>query len=334
MTQVTLQLAHNIDFSLAKFPLWGFWKIDGVRAAHVRGFVGRSMDPFKNTALNERFASKVYEGFDGELTIDGRLTAEGLPEGETLCGLTTGLVNRAKIKKGEAALPDNAVWNLFDYLHPSAVHHSYEVRYSVLEMLLEQKKPANVRLLPYTIINNAEEALAFIDACLDGTAPGLPGPCEGAVFRDPKALHKSGRPGKRDNDFWRFKPESDKDAICTGFEEALTNNNEAKTNSLGRTERSNHKENKVGNGMVGTVLGVDVLTGKPIRVGPGKMPHAFRVAAFNDPTLLVGHPFKYASLDTGVKDAPRQGRFVSLRAKEDMTPEDLALLSLWQKEAA
>lgn len=335
MTQVTLQLAHNIDFSLAKFPLWGFWKIDGVRAGHVRGFVGRSMDPFKNTALNARFAAPVYEGFDGELTMNGWLSADeitGFDEGETLCGLTTGLCNRAKIKKGETALPDNAVWNLFDYLHPGFVDMPYGHRYEFLK--INAAGVPHVRVLPYTVINNPEEALAFIDACLDGTAPGLPGPCEGAIFRDPEALHKSGRPGKRDNDFWRFKPESDKDAICTGFEEALTNNNEATTNSLGRTERSAHKENKVGNGMVGTVLGIDVLTGKPIRVGPGKMPHAFRIAAFNSPTLLVGQPFKYCSLDTGVKDAPRQGRFVSLRAKEDMTPEDLALLSLWQKEAA
>lgn len=334
MSNITLQLAHNIDFSKAQFPLWGFWKIDGVRAGHVRGFVGRSMDPFKNTALNARFAAPVYTGFDGELTIDGHLTAEHLADDETLCGLTTGLCNRAKLAKGETELPANATWNLFDYLHPSIVHLPYEDRYNMLALALHETAPAHIRLLPYTVINNVEEALAFIDACLDGTAMDLGFPCEGAIFRDPKALHKSGRPGKRDNDFWRFKPESDKDAICTGFEEAQTNNNEATTNSLGRTERSNHKENKVGNGMVGTVLGIDVLTGKPIRVGPGKMKHDFRIAAFNSPGLLVGHPFKYASLDTGVKDAPRQGRFVTLRAKEDMTPADNVLLALWQKEAA
>lgn len=334
MSNITCQLAHNIDFSLVKFPLWGFWKIDGVRAGHVRGFVGRSMDPFKNTALNARFSAQVYEGFDGELTIDGLLTAETLPEGETLCSLTTGLANRSKLKKGETELPSNMGWNLFDYLHPSIAHLPYEQRYNLLVLAIHETAPAHVRVLPYTVINNIEEAEAFIDACLDGTAMGLGYPCEGAIFRDPKALHKSGRPGKRDNDFWRFKPESDKDAICTGFEEAQTNNNEATTNSLGRTERSAHKENKVGNGMVGTVLGIDVLTGKPIRVGPGKMPHAFRIAAFNSPTLLVGQPFKYCSLDTGVKDAPRQGRFVSLRAKEDMTPEDLALVSSWVQGVA
>jgi DNA ligase-1 len=326
MTQeITCQLAHDIDtetFKGVSFPLWGFPKVDGVRAAAVRGFVGRSMDPFKNHALNFKFSHDLYAGLDGELTIDGLLTAEGLPEGETLCSLTTGLCNRSKLKKGEECLPDNAKWNLFDFLHPDIVHLPYEERYAALcthVLAMPEVLAQHLHVLPYEVIENAEQALAFIAKCLDLQY-------EGAIFRNPKALHKSGRPGKRDNEFWRFKPTSDKDAVCTGFEEAETNLNEAKTNSLGRTERSSHKENKVGNGMVGTVLAIDVETGKPIRVGPGKMTHAFRVAAFKDPSLLVGQPFKYCSLDTGVKDAPRQARFITLRSRADMTPADLAII--------
>ena len=170
-----------------------------------------------------------------------------------------------------------------------------------------------------TVIHNAGEARAF--------AAEMSAIYEGAIFRDPLATHKSGRATEKLNDFWRDKPVSDKDCIVTGFEEAQENQNEAKTNSLGRTELSAHKENKIGNGMVGTILATDVLTGQPLRMGPGSLSHNDRIAAFNDPALLVGHPGKYRSLDTGVKDAPRQARFVTLRARADMTPADLALIA-------
>jgi DNA ligase-1 len=315
MTKTTCQLAVDANYEKMRFPVWGFAKIDGVRAQHFHGFLaGRSMDPFKNTALVAKFTSPAYDGFDGELTIDGRLV------GDDLCSLTTGLVNRAKIKKGETYLPTNAVLNLFDWLHPEVAHLKYGERYAALELYLDTMPgDDNLYLLPYTVIRNAEEARIF--------AAEMSAIHEGAIFRDPEALHKSGRATEKLNDFWRDKPVSDKDCIITGFEEAQANGNEAKVNSLGRTERSSHQENKVGNGMVGTVLAVDVLSGQPIRLGPGSMKHDFRIAAFNDPTLIVGHPAKYRSLDTGVKDAPRHARFVTLRARADMTPEDLALVA-------
>lgn len=314
MTKTTCQLAVDANYEKMRFPVWGFAKIDGVRAQHFHGFLaGRSMDAFKNTALVAKFTNPMYEGFDGELTIDGRLT------GDDLCSLTTGLVNRAKLKKGETELPTNAVLNLFDWLHPDVVGLKYGERYEALALYLEALDDHPLHLLPYTVINNAEEARAF--------AAEMSAIYEGAIFRDPEALHKSGRATEKLNDFWRDKPVSDKDCIITGFEEAQENQNEAKTNSLGRTERSSHKENKVGNGMVGTVLAVDVLSGQPIRLGPGSLKHEERIAAFNDPTLIVGHPAKYRSLDTGVQAAPRHARFVTLRARADMTPADLALVA-------
>lgn len=315
MTRILPQLAVDANYDKMRFPVWGFAKIDGVRAQHFHGYLaGRSMDAFKNTALVAKFTSPAYAGFDGELTIDGRLT------GDDLCSLTTGLVNRAKLKNGETELPTNAVLNVFDWLHPDVAHLPYGDRYKSLELYLDAlQDDRKIFLLPFSVIRDADEARSF--------AAEMSAKYEGAIFRDPLALHKSGRATEKLNDFWRDKPVSDKDCIVTGFEEAEQNNNEAKTNSLGRTERSSHKENKVGNGMVGTVLAVDVLSGAAIRLGPGSLTHEQRIAMFNDPTLLVGHPAKYRSLDTGVKDAPRHARFVTLRSRQDMTPADLALVA-------
>lgn len=313
MTQVKLQLAVDVNFAAMRFPVWGFRKIDGVRAGHVTGgLTGRSLDPFKNSAVVEKFADAAYTGFDGEMTINGWLNNTQVPEGETLCSLTTGLMNTSKLKKGQTELPTNVVWNLFDYLESDVIGLPYHRRYAALEAALDHScAPQHVHLLPYVVIHSVEQAQEFIDECLDLDF-------EGAIFRDPQAMHKSGRATEKLNDFWRHKPTSDKDAIVLSVEEALQNNNEAKTNTLGRTERSAHQENKVGNGMVGVLVCQDVETGATIRVGPGAMTHDDRTASFKDQTLIVGHPIKYRSLDTGVKDAPRQARFVSRRPKADL----------------
>jgi DNA ligase-1 len=324
MTKILPQLAVDTapDFKGMRFPVWGFRKIDGVRACHITGkFTGRSLEDMKNTALVEMFSGPQYVGFDGELTINGCLRTNELPieltpDNETLCGLTTGITNRAKLRKGEDELPTNVVWNLFDYLHPDVLHLPYAERHAALvkkvmpESVLDLDT-CNVRVLGATVIENVEAAQAFIEECLE---LGY----EGAIFRDPTALHKSGRATARGNDFWRFKPTSDKDCIITGFEEALENQNEAKTNALGRTERSSHQGNLVGKGMIGTVLATDVETGKPIRLGPGSMTHKQRTDWFNNPDEIVGWAAKYTSLDYGTKDAPRQARFKERRAKSDL----------------
>ncbi len=307
MTKTTCQLAVDVNFDKMRFPLMGFHKVDGVRGVHVTGgLTGRSMDPFKNSAVVAMFADPVYAGFDGEMTIDGRLT------GQDLCSLTTGLMNRAKVKKGEEGLPCSVLWNLFDYLAPDIVGLCYFERYQALATYLQSNVCDNVNLLPFTWIYNIEQAEAWIEKCL---AEGY----EGAIFRDPQAMHKSGRATEKLNDFWRFKPVSDKDAIVLSVYEAEENQNEATTNSMGRTERSSHQENKVGKSIAGGFIATDVATGKEVRIPCGCMKHSERLAVWQGQAAYIGRAFKYTSLDTGLKDQPRQARWTCWRAKEDMS---------------
>lgn len=319
MIRTLPQLAIDVadGFKGVRFPVWGFVKIDGVRGCHLTGkFTGRSLEDMKNVALANMFSHKIYTGFDGELTIDGYLRNDDLPAAlrpdgnETLCSLTTGITSRVKLRKGETALPTNVIWNLFDNLHFSVIDEPYEYRYNALKSFLCFEGHTNVHLLPYEVIENALQAEAFIIKCIDNGY-------EGAIFRDPKALHKSGRATARGNDFWRFKPASAKDCVITGFEEAMANGNEAETNALGRTKRSSHAENKTGKGMIGTFLAIDKATGQPIRLGPGSATHSQRLEWFHHPEMIVGWPAEFVSLDTGVKDAPRQARFLRRREKYD-----------------
>ena len=318
------QLAVDVaeGFAGMRFPVWGFVKVDGVRGCHVTGkFTGRSLEDMANTALVERFSHEIFTGFDGELTVNGYRRNSDLPEHlaapdkpgdkpKTLCSITTGITSRGKLRKGEEILPTNVIWNLFDYLHPDVIELTYEERYNALRSHIVSRDLDDVALLSYTVIENAEQAAAFIEKCVDSGY-------EGAIFRDPTAKHKHGRATAKGNDFWRFKPASVKDCIITGFEEAMENQNEKTTNALGRSERSSHAENKVGKGMIGTFLATDKATGQPIRLGPGRSTHKQRIEWFANPDQIIGWSAEYVSLDTGVKDAPRQARFERRREKYD-----------------
>lgn len=331
--ELTSAIKDEFNPDTATYPLMGFRKVDGVRAGRVHAhFHGRSLDGFKNTALNDKFAGPEYRGFDGELTIggsindaqlkamiaDGRIVTDE-PE-SSLCSLTTGLTNRAKLKKGELALPSNAVWNLFDLLDESTLDLPYLERYSLLQQRVSAHQPPDAQVLPFVWIKNAAEARAWIIECMELTY-------EGAIFRDPKALHKSGRATASKNDFWRYKPASDKDAIVVGFEPEMANNNVATLNSRGHTERSAHQENKVAKAAVGVLLCYEIELDRVVRIPAGAMTRKQREAAFADPALILGHPVKYTSLDVGVVDEPRQARYKEHRSWADLeklTPEQRA----------
>lgn len=302
-TQITCQKAVDVILDKLRFPLWGFRKVDGQRGVHnIGGLTSREHKPFGNPRITAMFSGPEYAGFDGELTVDGRLS------GPELCNKTGSILSQSKLKKGETELPTNVVWNLFDFTHPSAMHLTYEQRYAALASILDHPccNVYNVRLLPYVIINNIEEAQAWIDDCLDNDY-------EGAIFRDPKALHKSGRATAKLNDFWRYKPTSEKTLVVTRVEEGSENQNEAKKDALGHTERSSAKAGKVPNGMIGTFIGIE--DGKEVRIAKGKGTHAELREWFENQDQIVGWEIDYLSLDTGVKDAPRQARFIRRKLK-------------------
>ena len=129
----------------------------------------------------------------------------------------------------------------------------------------------------------------------------------------------------------RVKGWMDSEMLVTGFTEGQTNTNEAKTNTLGRTERSSAKDGMVPNGMVGSIHGTMIgdcshpITGEklfadglPITIGTGTMTDAELLDYFKHPEKLVGHPVKFKHLAHGVKDLPRMGNYISHRLKEDM----------------
>ena len=288
---------------LTKFPIWGFPKLDGVRGMHITGsMTGRSLKPHGNKYVTEKYSFCRCEGFDGEFTYGNR-------RGDSLCRDTTSVMSRIE---GEPTVD----WNLFDYLREDLLDKKYSERYDELVAFYGKHRAwfeyERIFVIPYTVLNSVEEVEAYYDKQLE---LGY----EGAILRGPDGLHKSGRATVKVGAYLRLKASSDKEARVIRLVEAMENLNEAKVNELGRTERSSHKENKVGKGMVGMLQCNDLVTGQEIDVGAGKMTHDERKWFWDHPEEIVGKLIKYKSMDSGVKDKPRFPRFISLRMESDIS---------------
>ncbi len=290
----------NLD--KVKFPAITMTKIDGVRMLNINGnSVGRSLKQFDNRALTKKYSKEEYSGFDGELI------AGYDPKKKLLCNLTTSLVNT--IEGG-----DESTWFVFDFLRGDVIHLPYETRWKLLNDYVAEKglNSQNIYVVPYRIANDKEEVESNYQEWLKEGYEGL-------IGRSCIGKHKNGRATEKEASYFRLKPSSDKEAIVLELTEAMQNLNQAKVNELGHTERSSHKENKIGKGMVGSLICKDVATGNTITVGAGKMEHSDREHYWNNPSEIIGKFIKYESMDTGVKDKPRFPRFVSMRSETDMS---------------
>ncbi len=295
------QLACDAKTEKLVFPLYVRLKIDGVRML-VRDSIatGRSMKKYKNKKMTEYFSQPCFEGFDMEIGA----TYINDPD---LCRLSTSVVNTIK---GE--LPKFAV--VFDYLTEDTINEDYEWRMQELHSYLTcHDLPDDVEILfsEGKLINSLEELEEYYAWALENNYEGL-------IIRGARG-HKSGRATVNEGGYLRLKPTGDSEGTFISFEEAYENQNEAKTNELGHTERSTHQENMVPKGMIGAFWIKDIHNGATIKIGAGCMTHEDRTYYFNHPEELEDKLIKYKFLATGQKDAPRHARFFCFRAKEDMS---------------
>lgn len=295
-------LACDADDSKLTFPLKWQLKVDGVRMLVKNGIAtGRSMKKYKNIKLTEYFSNPVFEGFDMEIITT-------YPNDPDLCRLTTSQVNTI-----EGNLPSAAL--VFDFLTDDTINLPYHERMSKLNDYINNTKlPSDVSL-----IISCEQVANSIDELNLSYAQALDNNYEGIIIRKGDGLHKNGRCTTKEGNYLRKKPTGDSEGIVLRLEEAYENQNEAKVNELGNTERSTHKANMVPKGMIGALWLRDIHSGDEVKVGAGKLNHEDRKLYFEKPELIIGGLVKYAFLATGQKDAPRHPRYISHRAWEDMS---------------
>jgi hypothetical protein len=73
------------------------------------------------------------------------------------------------------------------------------------------------------------------------------------MLRDPNGPYKFGRSTRKEGYLLKLKRFCDSEAEVIGVVELMHNGNEAKTNALGRTERSTRKAGKTGMGVLGAL---------------------------------------------------------------------------------
>lgn len=291
-------------------------KIDGCASYNRHGkLVGRSLKPHENKFTTAFWSMPELHGFCGEMTTGSD------PTGNDLCRITSGDLRR---HEGE---PD-IYWWIFDYCTDQTKDLPYLERINVAKAVYKDslylEQSLRINFIESTIVYNMEELLALEQKYLD---EGY----EGIIIRDPKAPFKYGRCGKTFMGAWRVKRFIDAEAIVTSIEEGKTNQNEAKTNLLGRTERSTMQENMLPNGLVGNLQGKvlkDVLdpqtqqvllyAGQEITISPGKMPHDLRKFYFENQSEIVGKISKFKFFPKGHKDKPRFPVWLCIRSENDM----------------
>lgn len=299
-------LACDYDEAKLRFPLIAMPKLDGVRALNVNGKIyARTLKRFDNPFLAERFDKEVFTGFDGELAL-GDWTSQ------SLCRDTTGFVNRKTAKEGKPVQADIHWW-IFDCLYESFIDSPYVERLSAASSFVTELRVNYgmdfLKLVPHVWVNSVEEIAHYENLWL---TQGF----EGVILRDPNGLHKNGRSTVKTGAYLRIKRFVDAEAKVIALTEAMENQNEAKTNELGRTERSSHKENLVPKGMIGNL--VCEYEGEQILVGPGEMTHEDRIFYWNNPSMILGEMITFKTFLHGKKDKPRFPTFKQIRPKNDI----------------
>lgn len=297
-------LADDVDLDKLDFPVILMKKYDGVRALVPEGkAVGRSLKQYKNKLMTSTLSHSLLSGFDMEVVG----TYENDPD---LCRHTTSLVNTI-----EGSLPP--VVKVFDYLTEETKSLGYSERMAALaaHLFVEDEFfrdfPVKVEVPEMYYCENVDQLNKFYTEALENNY-------EGVIIRKIDGAHKNGRCTIKEGNYLRLKPTGDAEGVVVRLEEAYENQNEAKTNELGHTERSTHQENMVAKGMIGA-LWLQLADGSEVKVGAGKLNHEERKFYWENPCEIIGKLIKYAFLATGQKDKPRHPRFISFRCVEDMS---------------
>lgn len=170
--------------------------------------------------------------------------------------------------------------------------------------------PDRVQFLPSILVDNEDEVNKYESEFL---AIGA----EGVMLRDPDGIYKCGRSGTKNPELQKVKRFVDNEFEIIGFEPKYENHNVAKTNELGRTERSTAKDGLVAVELMGA-LTLKTTDGQVFSCGSG-FNDQLRVQLWQQRDSLIGQlaKVKYFDAGTGYK-TPRFPVFIAIRHKDDM----------------
>lgn len=264
-------------------------KLDGIRAVVINGVVlSRSLKPIPNRHVQSLFSH--LEHYDGELIC-------GSPSAPDVYRKTNSAVMSVE------GTPD-VTFYAFDHIQD--VDADYLTRYERLEesdnvVVLEQ-----IGVSDLMTVKGLEEM--YINQGFEGVML--------RKSRGPMSKYKYGRATAKSCTLLKVKRFQDSEARITGFEELHSNQNEATTDALGHTVRSNHQANMRPMGTLGALVCVTV-EGVEFKIGSG-FDAATRQTLWNSRFDLLDAWVKYKHFPVGVLDAPRFPIFLGIRDAVDL----------------
>ncbi len=293
------------DVSSLRFPLLASKKLDGVRCLVQDGrLVSRTLIPIPNVNIQSKFKG-LPEGTDGELIIGDPRAAD--------CYRKTVSVVMSDDKPTNFYGGEETYYYIFDTFAPPS--DAFLVRATTTQGTAFKHYRQDVAYVENVKIKNVDELQQLEEAWL---AEGY----EGVMLRDPAGPYKQGRSSEKQGWLLKLKQMEDAEARVVGLVEECENTNEAKTNALGRTERSTAKAGMVGKGRLGKfdVVGVGgTYNGVEFAVGGGftaAMREEFWLPSASQE--LIGKILKFRYFPSGSKERPRFPVFLGWRDKRDM----------------
>jgi DNA ligase-1 len=288
-------LAASVKLDQIKYPVYCSPKLDGIRCLIVDGKpVSRSLKPIRNEYIQKQLNN--FPPLDGELMLRHKASFQEI---------TSAIMS----EDGE---PD-FVYMVFDMWSSSQgyldrVRPLVEDEDSINEYLPDGGD--RVKILDPDPIYNQEELLKYEAKCLE---LGF----EGVILRSADGLYKFGRSTVNQGWLLKLKRFADSEAEVIGLIEEQHNTNEAKTNALGRTERSHAKGGMIGKGSLGALQVRDVKSGVEFKIGTG-FDARDREVFWHGREAMIGKIVKYKYQPVGTDEKPRFPVFLSFRDKEDM----------------
>lgn len=283
--------------STLKYPLYASVKLDGIRVVILDGVVySRSMKPIRSKAVQELFGKPEYNGLDGEI-LYGPWNAQNVFNVTTQTVMATEL--KPEFTKDELCLA------VFDYVLSD---EPYRVRKAIAGKIAEQAMDKHIHGVMQIKVESEKSLLALEQEMLDAGYEGL-------MVRSIDGEYKQGRSTAKEGIIGKIKRFSDAEAVVIGFEEKMHNTNEAKTNELGRTQRSQAQEGMVGAGTLGAL--VCECNGIRFTMGSG-FDDAGRKEVWENRTKFIGKLAKFKYFAVGMKDSFRFPIFLGWRDGDDL----------------
>lgn len=284
-----------LDFAALQdhLPMWASDKEDGIRGLICphRGPLTGQMKPVPNIWVTRMLYLEEAVNLDGELVaIDC--------EGDT-----------AAFNDTQSAIMSNEGQPRFEFRVFDCFENIYE---SYLERALRaQQKVANLQKqgMDHIVWLPQKKCSSFaqIQECEESA---LRRGKEGIMLRNPNGWYKEGRSTLNEGYLLKVKRFTDDEALVIAVEEEMENCNPAKQNERGLSQRSKHRANLKGKGMVGKL--VCSWRGHIIKIGSG-MTEMQKIRWWNNPRRVLNKTVTFKYQLHGMLTLPRCPIFKAIR---------------------